>query len=193
MNLIVGILMAVRSLTFMASFVTSDSSAVHFTEPRLVITSQEVRMNISLQNALTGELLTLSSTGTTIPIYLYVDLMRDGLDEPVNRRILETRLQYDFTIKQYRIIKGGHDDTVICSTRDSAIAAACGYQDLSIFSANLLDANADYYINIYAVLGKTTVEALGNNAMDLMYYWNFKRPSLRTAKYKGGQFILKRS
>jgi hypothetical protein len=192
MNFIVSILMAVRSLTFMASFVSTDSSAVSFTEPQILLTEQDARIKIGMKNALTGELLKLASTGITIPLYLYVDLMRENGKEPVSRTVIETELLYDFAGKHYNIRRNIAKDTLSCSTLDSAVKEVCSFPPFSIFPVKLLDRNGYYYLNVYSILGKTTVEALGNNNMDLMYYWDFKRPSIKTEKYKGESFIIRK-
>jgi hypothetical protein len=193
MNFIVGILMAVRSLTFMASFVSVDSSAVSFTEPQIILSEQEAKIKIGLKNALTGELLKLASSGTTIPLYIYVDLMKENAKDPFYRTIVEIELNYDFPSKHYNIRRTSSKDTLHVSTLDSAVQTACFFPPFTIFPINILDRNESYHINIYAILGKTTVEALGNNNMDLMYYWDFKRPSIKTEKYKGESFIIKKS
>ena len=193
MNFIVGIIMAVRSLTFMASFVSTDSTAVHFVEPQFILSRQEVKIKIGLKNALSGELLKLASTGTIIPIYVYIDLIHDGDDHLVNRTIMETRLYHDLSRRCYGIVKNSGRDTLYRSTLDSAAEAACMNETFHAFQSGIVNPDEYYYVNIYAILGKTVVEALGNNNMDLMYYWNFKRPSIRTETFKGENFIIKRN
>ena len=193
MNFIVGIIMAVRSLTFMASFVSVDSSAVSFIEPQIILSEQEAKIKIGLKNALTGELLKLASSGTTIPLYIYVDLMKENAKEPAFRTIVEIELNYDFAAKRYNVRRNLSQDTLYVSTLDSAVQAVSFLPAFPIFPTAILDRNEFYHLNIYSILGKTTVEALGNNNLDLMYYWDFKRPSIKTEKYKGESFIIKKN
>jgi hypothetical protein len=192
MNFIVGILMAVRSLTFVASFVSTDSSSVQFAEPQILIMGQEIKINVSLKNVFSPELLKLAASGTQIPLYVYVDLIREKEAQPVFQSIWEARLFYDFVGKRYCVLKSPGKDTLFLSSLDSAMSAASTITAFPIFPSRLIQANAFYHISLYSILGKTTVEALSNQDMDLMYYWDFKRPSLRTVKYKGETFLIQR-
>lgn len=192
MGILVSILMAVRSLTFVASFVSSDSSSAHFSAPQIQIAQQEIRMTIQLEGAFPEELKKLAASGTVVPIYLYADLIQDGLEKPVFRNILESRLDYDFSLRRFQIIRSWTGDTLTIQYLDSALLYAGQFKQFPLFPVNLIRENKSYFISVSALLGKTRVDALNGHEMDLMYYWNFKRPSLRTEKFPGKTFLLKK-
>jgi hypothetical protein len=56
MSAIVGILMAVRSLTIMAGLMSTDSSIISFTQPLISVEQSKINVTVSLNNAINDEI-----------------------------------------------------------------------------------------------------------------------------------------
>lgn len=191
MNFIIGLLAAARSLTFLTNLIGAPAAPAHFTQPELRVAAREVRMSLALENAYPGELRKLAGTGTAITLYVYVELLENKKKEPVNITVVESRLWYDLINKEYRVTRNFAPDTLVFTAPDSALAAAARFENFAVFGLNKIQKREKYSLNIYAVLGKTRVEALEGHSIDLMYYWDFKRPSARTEPYAGNLFFAK--
>jgi len=62
---------------------------------------------------------------------------------------------------------------------------AAAFDDIPVCTAGVIDTSSSYYFVAYAILGKTTVAALNNRQIDCMYYWNYKRPMIKTGLVPG--------
>jgi hypothetical protein len=98
---------------------------------------------------------------------------------------------YDVIERCYRVSRYPARDTVVFDNLDSAVAASAAMVGVPLFSLEKINPGEYYTIVTYAVLGKTLVEALHDKQIDLMYYWDYKRPSFRTEKIKGAQLLVK--
>jgi hypothetical protein len=186
MNFIISIIFAVKSVLLFTGAVAPDKSAAFFDQPQIILTENEVKMTCSLHNAFPEELKKLAATGTEITLYLFVEVnSTEGL---VSQTVVENKLRYDLIHKKFSMTKNA-GDTASFSTLDSALAQACGFSRLSILPLSKVDRNGSYTIISYAVLGKALVEALENHSIDLMYYWNYKRPTIRTERIRGAEFF----
>ena len=188
MNFLISLLLTSRILTLFTGTVTDKSSA-YFSPPEIVLTARDVRMNCAINNAYPDELKKLAETGTPIYLYVFAELKWNG-DVSVSKTFVESRLYYDLGAKRYLVTKSGIADTSLSSGLDSAITAAAVFKGIPLFQLSAIQQNEVYQIEIYAVLGKTRVEALENKEIDLMYYWNYKRPVIRTEKLSGKQFFM---
>jgi hypothetical protein len=72
---------------------------------------------------------------------------------------------------------------------DTAIAEASMFYEVPVITPERIHADQEYWLNVYAILGKTRIEALGNKEIDLMYYWDYKRPSIKTEAFTGDQLF----
>ena len=191
MNFIIGLLAAARGLTFLTNLIGAPATPVHFTQPELRVAAREVRMSLALENAYPDELKKLAGTGTVVPLYVYVELLEGKKKAPVNTAVIESRVWYDLINREYRVTKNFTPDTMVFQAPDSALAAAARFENFAVFNLDKIQKREKYSLNIYAVLGKARVEALEGHHMDLMYYWDFKRPSARTEPYAGNMFFMK--
>ena len=189
MNFLISILVAARGLTFFTSFLGDPGTAARFLDPVLVIKGQEVMLSCLLENAYAGELGKIASTGTAVPLYIYVDLKEEGGGPALRQKVIETQLRYDLIGKRYRVTQSVSKDTLFFTTLDSAAKASCSVTECPVFRVAGLSRDQSYFVELYAVLGKVTVAALKGNEVDLMYYWDFKRPLLRTEPLPGTQLI----
>ncbi|MFH0919367.1 MAG: DUF4390 domain-containing protein [Fibrobacterota bacterium] len=195
MNFILGLLVAARSLSFVTSLIGAPiGTGVSFTQPQLYLTEQRIEMSVSVSNAFPADLRKLAESGTEIPFYIYAEVMETGKETPVRKTVLENRFTFDLVRKHYRVTKNTRADTLVFSTLDSALVAAASAERFFLISPDALRGQSSYFISLYAILGTTRVEALQNSTLDLMYYWDFKRPSARTQSYTGEALrIRKRS
>jgi hypothetical protein len=184
--------MAVRSLTFLTNFITAPDTPAHFAQPQLILTKEAVRMNVRLENGFTEDLIKLAETGTPIQLYVYVELMQEGSKTPAHQVIVESSLYYNIIEKKYCVKKSIQPDTLLFSSLDSAMSASLAFSNFLIFPVSKVNPHDKYYINMYAILGQAKVEALKNTTIDLMYYWDFKRPSASTEKYDGARFFIEK-
>jgi hypothetical protein len=193
MNFLIGLLVAVRSLSFVTSLIGAPAGTdVSFTQPQLYLTEQRIEISVSVSNAFSAELRKLAESGTEIPFYIYAEVMETGKETLVRKNILESRLAFDLVRKQYRVAKNTRADTLIFSTLDSALVSAASADRFFLVSPDALRDQSSYFISLYAILGVTRVEALQNSTLDLMYYWDFKRPSARTQNYAGNALRLRK-
>jgi hypothetical protein len=189
MNFLISILVAARSLTFVTSFLGDPGTNTRFLDPVLVIKGQEVMLSCFLENAYSEDLRKIASTGTAVPLYIYVNLKEENGDRVLRQKVIETQLRYDLIGKRYLVTQSVSDDTLFFAGLDSAAVASCRIKDCPVFRAEGLSRDESYIVEMYAVLGKVTVAALSGNEVDLMYYWDFKRPLLRTEPLPGTQLI----
>jgi hypothetical protein len=191
MDFILSILLGTRLLSGLTGGLGGAPPA-HFGPPQIILTSQDVRVSAELQNGYTPDLKRFAQTSTPILLYFFIELHRPKVDEPDARVVLENSLVYDMIRKEYCVKLGESRDTVRFGALDSAARAVCTFRDVPVCLLDALDPAASYYVLAYAVLGKTTVEALHNKPIDLMYYWDYKRPSFRTEPYRGEQLLVNR-
>lgn len=187
MSFLLSILVAARSLTFFTNFIGAPDTPARFLDPVLTVKGQEVLVSCLLENAYSEELKKIASTGTVVPLYLYIELKSGKTGRLIQQKIVETNLQYDIIRAFYRVTQ--NQDTLSFSSLDSAAKAACTVSECPAFSVAVLSKEEEYVIEMYAVLGKVNVAALKDNEVDLMYYWDFKRPLIRTEAISGAQFI----
>jgi hypothetical protein len=188
MELIISLLMGTRLLTLLGGGIGNEA-APYFLPPRIVLSGSEVRLDCHLANAFSQELRKLAATATPIVIYIIVDLKARGERQPVRKSIIETRLVYDMIAKQYCVTRTVPRDTLCSASMDTAISAATSVRNLVLARKKTLTPGKDYIVTIQAILGKTKVEALDNKEIDCMYYWDFKRPSLKTEPISGTQLV----
>jgi hypothetical protein len=189
MEFIVGLLVAVKSLVFMGGYIAPDKAHVTITGVQVVVTSQEVRAGCDVVNAYPLELRKLAQSGTPILLYVFTEARQVRKDSLVGSCAAENGIEYDLLAKQYRVRRSVQADTLLFSNLDSALAASARFNGMNVIPKEKIDPQKSYYFIMWAVLGKTKVEALGNKEIDLMYFWNYSRPSLRTDPFLGEQFL----
>jgi hypothetical protein len=188
MDLIISILLSTRLLSFLTGL-PAGGSDVRFIAPRVIITPHEIALSCSLHNAYTPQLRELAQTGTPILLYLFSELYEHESGETVRRTIFESSLSYDIAGKRYLVVRSGAPDTLSFAGLDSAASVSCWFPYVPVAPLSMVRGEGTYHISVQAILGKTQVEALRKRDIDLMYYWDFKRPSMRTGKFTGRQFL----
>jgi hypothetical protein len=138
-----------------------------------------------LANAWPTDLKKLARTGTEIVLYLLVETRLNPGNKIVGRVTVEHRLQYDAVARSYIVISNPPADTADFGALDSALIASVTFDNVSAMLKSSLNAGAEYSFVIYAVLGTTKVEALDNSDIDLMYFWNYRRPTAETERFPG--------
>ncbi|OGJ84895.1 MAG: hypothetical protein A2487_07270 [Candidatus Raymondbacteria bacterium RifOxyC12_full_50_8] len=191
MSFIISIVFAVKSILLFTGAVAQDKSAAYFDQPQIIVVGEEVKMSCGLHNAFPDELKKLAATGTEIPLYFFIEIKTSPSQGTLHQTIIEHTLRYDLIAKQYWVVRKPAMDTLGFASADSAIAQACTFPRFSAFPLSIIDKDKMYTITSYAVLGKAMVEALENHSIDLMYYWNYKRPTIKTEKIPGGQFLAR--
>jgi hypothetical protein len=189
MELIVGLLVAVKSLVFMGGYIAPDKVQVKITAMQVVVTRQDVMVGCQVANAFPAQIKKLAQSGTPILLYVFAEARQVKKDSLVGSVVAEKRLEYDLVARQYRVTGGGGKDTLTFASPDSALAACAGFARLAVLPKDKIKPDKSYYFIMWAVLGRVKVEALANKEIDLMYFWNYKRPTLRTGPFKGGQFL----
>ena len=160
-----------------------------FLPPQIVVAQQEIRLNCTLSNAFPGELGKLAATATPIYIYVFIEFREEGRRQPLKKVAVESRLLYDMIDKQYCITQSCRSDTLCFGALDSATAVSCSFRGIPVIGKNELKKDGEYTVSMYAVLGKTRVEALNNREIDCMYYWDYKRPSVKTETIGGNELL----
>lgn len=191
MEIIISLIMGTRLLTLFGGGLEHEAARVTFLPPGIMVMQGEVRADCFLANAYPEQLKKLAGTGTPVVIYLFVELREDGKRQGVNKMTVENRLQYDLITRMYTVIRNAKPDTLRTASLDSAIVFSSTFRNVPVARKSELSADAEYSIAAYAVLGKTMVEALNNKEVDLMYYWDFKRPNFRTEPMRGRAFLEK--
>jgi hypothetical protein len=191
MDLIISILLSTRLLTFLGGL-GGGHSEVRFSPPQIAVAPTAITMNCSLIHAFSPELKELANTGTPVLLYLFVELYENNQKQPVAAVAVESSLLYDLVARQYRVFFSPGGDTLIFGSLDSAIAASCSFKNVLLISLDRIREIAAYHIVSFAILGKTRVEALRNREIDLMYYWDFRRPSMKTDEFSGKQLLALR-
>jgi hypothetical protein len=192
MEFIIGLIMAVRSLTFLTSFMGPQESPVLFSQPQIILSQKEIRMNLVLENSLTEDLKKLSETGTIVPMFVFIELRVEGHKEAKAKTTLKSEIVFDILNRRYVVVKSTSHDSTFFSALDSAALDFGVFRNVPVSDLDIIDIRANYFFSIYAVLGETRVEALDNKPLDLMYYWDYKRPLVRTEPISGKRFFIQK-
>jgi|SRR3989339_532459 len=193
MNFIFSLLLAARSLTFVTTLLGNNENGIRFSEPLFLIHQESVALHCLLQDGMTPELRDIVRSGIVVPLYFYIDLKKEGDGQPLTRTFIEHRLKFDLLKQQFAVFGNCPPETTFFSSMDSACSAFCTLNDCRIVMLSDLSDNGRYSIELFAVLGRTPVRALDNKDVDLMYYWDFKRPFIRTDPLLGRSFLQTRS
>jgi hypothetical protein len=189
MDLIVGLIVAVKSLVFMGGYFSPDKLPVRISGMQVTVTQQDVKVSCVVTNAFGPELKKLAQSGTPILLYVFTQMKQADRDSLVTDNVVENRLEYDLAKKKYLLKQGVSGDSAAFEDIDSAIASASAFRMVPVLAKDRVMPDKSYYFIMWAVLGKTRVEALGNKNIDLMYFWDYKRPTLRTDSFMGTQFL----
>jgi hypothetical protein len=187
MEIIISLLMGTRLLTLLGGGVGHDAAAVAFLPPQLIIAHDEIRLNCRIVNAFPEELKKLIATATPVVMYLFIEVDENG--ESVKKVTVESKLVYDMIAKSFAVTQSLTGDTMRTGSLDSAITASSDFKSIPLIVRSNIKPDGRYSVTAFAVLGKTVVEALNNKEIDCMYFWDFKRPSFKTEKIKGAQFL----
>lgn len=189
MEILISLIMGTRLLTLFGGGLGHEAARVSFLPPHILIVHEEVRLTCSLTDAYPEELKKLVKTATPVIIYLFVELKEDDKRSPVKKMTIESRLQYDLISKLYYVTQSTSPDTIRSASLDSAMHFSCAFNNIPVARKDEITGTAGYSITSYAVLGKTKIEALNDKEVDLMYYWDFKRPNFKTEKISGSEFF----
>lgn len=189
MELILGLLVAVKSLVFMGGYVSPDRQQVRLSNLQVMVTSQSVAVDCAIANAYTKDLKKLAESGTPILLYLFIEARLLANDSLVATSGAENLLLYDLVKKRFYVKRSSEKDTMAFSALDSALSYSSAFLNVRVLAKEEISAQESYYFIVGGVLGKARVEALANNTIDLMYFWNYKRPTIKTEPFKGVQFL----
>jgi hypothetical protein len=189
MGILISLIMGTRLLTLFGGGLGDDAARVSFLPPSISIVHEEIRLNCRLTNAYSEELKKLVKTATPVTIYLFAEMRNDNDRREVKKITVASSLQYDLINKVYVVIRSAGPDTVRSSSLDSAMVFSSTFSNIPVARKSEVRADADYLIVSYAILGKTKIDALNDKEVDLMYYWDFKRPNFKTEKISGREFI----
>ncbi len=187
MSFILGLLVAAKGIALAVGIVFSGSSPVTVSSPRLTLTDDKILLSCRLSNAFNDELSKLAASGTEIPLYLMVETRGD--DGVVERATVQRTLVFDILQGRFLLLAHPPPDTARFSSRDSALAAFTRFNNVPALSLEKIQPRGRYSFVIYAILGKTRVEALEGGSLDLMYYWRYRRPLIKTEPFRGSELL----
>jgi hypothetical protein len=189
MDILIGILLGTRLFTFLTGGLSPGELQAYLSPPQITIAQNEISVQCRVVNAYPHQLKELVKTSTPVYLYLYIEL-RDGTDNRiVSQYTVESILVYDMITKRYSVKQSSAQDTLRLIDLDSALTAASSFDNVPVMATGKIDSDREYWLNVYAILGKTRVEALDNKEIDLMYYWDYKRPSIKTEAFTGGELL----
>jgi hypothetical protein len=189
MDLIIGLIVAVKSLVFMGGYISPDKIPAAISGMQVHVTHQDIRVSCVVAHAFARDLKKLAQSGTPILLYVFTQVKQADNDSLVTATVVENSLVYDLARKKYFMKQNIAGDTLSFGDIDSALAAASSFVMMPVMTKEKAGPDKSYYFIMWAVLGKTRVEALGNKDIDLMYFWNYKRPTLRTDPFLGAQLL----
>ena len=185
MDIIIGILLSTRLFTFLAGGLTPGDVPASLSAPQIAVREHRLVLSCTVLHGFPTQLRHVAESATPIYLYLFTELHRPGETDAILSAATESVLLYDDIARVYKVKQSTQSDTVVCSTLDSAIDAMSMFRGSTLTGTEKLDPAAKYEFVLYAVLGKTRVEALDGKEVDLMYYWNYKRPMVRTEACRG--------
>ena len=189
MDLLISILLGTRLFLFAAGGLAAGEHQASLSAPLIVITKQHLIVNCRLLDGYPRQLRHLAQSSTPILVYLFVELRGQGKTGPTLSSVTESMLSYDNVAKVYKIKMSNRDDTLVRSTLDSAVDRAGDFREMSLGFPGTLNPAQEYQFVLFAVLGKAPIDALEGKAVDLMYYWDYKRPTVKTEWYRGAQLV----
>ena len=189
MDLIIGLIVAVKSLVFMGGYISPDKIPATISGMQVLVTQQDIKVSCFVAHAFARDLRKLSQSGTPILLYIFTQVKQADNDSLVSTMVVENSLVYDLARKKYFMKQNIAADTLSFANTDSALAAASTLAMVPVLTKDKVNADKSYYFIMWAVLGSARVEALGNKDIDLMYFWDYKRPTLRTEPFRGTQLL----
>jgi hypothetical protein len=154
-----------------------------------LVTRSDVQVCCALTNAYSADLRKLAQSGTPLYLYIFSEARQVRKDSLVASAGAENRVEFDLVAKQYRVTRSARKDTVVQSGLDSALGVSVQFEGVQALPKEKVQPAESYYFVVWAVLGKARVEAFGGKEIDLMYFWNYTRPTLTTEAFKGEQFL----
>jgi hypothetical protein len=189
MDILIGILLGTRLFTFLTGGLSPGDVQAYLSPPQIIISQSGISVQCQVVNAYPKQLKELAKTSTPVYLYLYIEL-REGKDnKTVSQHTEESVLVYDIINRRYCVKQSSVPDTVRIANIDSALAEASMFYEVPVITPDRISAGQEYWLNVYAILGKTRIEALDNKEIDLMYYWDYKRPSIKTEAFAGKQLL----
>jgi hypothetical protein len=185
MNIILAILAAAKSIGMAAGILAMGKSSAAISPPSLLMTGTAVSVTCRIDNAYPAELKKLAGTGTAIIMYLFVETRQSRDNRIVSTVSAENSLLYDAVSGNYLIVRKPVLDTLRFHSLDSAVTASAMFTRIPVATKDKFAGDRSYSFILYGVLGKTSVEALNGGAVDLMYFWNYRRPMARTEPFDG--------
>jgi hypothetical protein len=185
MDFIIGILLGTRLFTILTGGLAPGDLQAYFAPPQIAVVQQQVLVTCRLVNPYPKQLRELAMTATPVLLYVTFELRDVAERDPLVTHVEESVLAYDLVGKTFTVSRSGGSGPLRVAGLDSAIAVAADFHEVSMVPLGQITADHLYQMVIYAVLGKTRVEALDNKEVDLMYYWDYKRPMIKTEKFKG--------
>ncbi len=191
MDFLAGLLIAVKSLVFVGGYVSTDKSTPTFTSVEIITKTSQIAFSCELEHAFSSELAKLSVSGTTIPINLFAELRCKENDSLLIRVIVKHSILFDLSSRSFTLQKSYTTREDTTTVIDTALRHASTFIQIPLINRNQISAQRSYYISIYAILGKATMEAMNNNIIDLMFFWRYKRPFVRTQAFPGASLAQK--
>jgi hypothetical protein len=155
------------------------------------VDQSNISLSVSLKNGIDEEMRKMIAAGTPIPLFLLIDLEDTEQNTIVTNIKHMNLLQYNPVNYEYSIFNQSGLKKYFTDI-DSAIKAFAQFRDVHICSLSIINKESQYVIKIQSLLGTTKIDALGGNDFDLMYYWDYKRPSLKTEPVSGKLFMYRR-
>ena len=191
MSFLIALLAAAKGLTLITGLLAGNQSAVSVTPEKIIVAGQQVFVTVRVDNAFPPELRKLAATGTAITLYVFIELHEERERKPAASAIAESRLVFDIIENTYTVTGTPRPGERLHSSPDSAIADACLFENIPVAPVSAIRADRSYRFTLNGILGKTRVEALDNNEINLIFFWNYRRPSARTEPVAGND-LLKR-
>jgi len=135
------------------------------------VAQQQVLVSCRLVNAYPKPLRDLAATATPVLLYATVEFRDVSERDPLVTHVEESVLTYDLVGKTYTVTRSRGSEPLHIAGIDSAMAAATDFRDVPWCRLHRSPPTIPTSWWVYAVLGKTRVEALGDKEVDLMYYW----------------------
>jgi hypothetical protein len=189
MDFIIGMLLGSRLFTFLTGGLGPGELQAYFSPPSIVVVRQNVLVSCALINGYPKRLRDLAQAATPVLLYVTVELRDETESTPVVNRTEESILTFDLVGKTYTVSHSRGAEPMRYSALDSALAGAALFREVPVAPIAEIAADHWYHLVIYAVLGKARIEALGNKEVDLMYYWDYKRPMVKTERFKGEELL----
>jgi hypothetical protein len=159
-----------------------------FTDVQFKVVGNSLYLSTTLENCYTEELDKVISSGQPVVVRFEAELFNDKVKKPVLKQEFFRSVRYNLLDKQYEVYLSEKDTRLLLQDIDRVHQNLTTLKEVKIIDSSNLKGGQQYYIRLTAALDNITFVG-GESELDLMLFWNNRRPAINTSRFNSTIFI----